>query len=56
MLDWDEPRRRFVDDLRQHGVGVKVIWITENEEAQPDEADLQVITPAMFAQGGIDAL
>jgi uncharacterized protein (DUF58 family) len=56
VLDWDEPRRRFVDELRQHGVGVKVIWVSETEEAQPDEADLQVITPMMFAQGGLDTL
>jgi uncharacterized protein (DUF58 family) len=56
VLDWDEPRRRFVEDLRQQGVGVKVLWISDTEEAQPDEADLQIITPTMFAQGGIDAL
>jgi uncharacterized protein (DUF58 family) len=56
VLDWDEPRRQFVDELRQHGVGVKVLWIAGNEDAQPDEADLQVLTPQMLAQGGIDVL
>jgi uncharacterized protein (DUF58 family) len=56
VLDWDEARRAFVDSLRQAGVGVKVLWISENEEAQATEPDMQVLPPSAFVSGGVDIL
>jgi uncharacterized protein (DUF58 family) len=56
VLNWDESRRRFVDDLRAQGVGVKVLWVSETEEAHADEPDLQVLPPSAFLHGGVDVL
>ncbi len=56
VLDWDERRRHFVENLRQRGVGVKVLWVSETDDAQPTEGDMQVLPPSAFSQGGVDAL
>ncbi|MBB6051302.1 DUF58 domain-containing protein [Armatimonas rosea] len=56
VLDWDEARRSFVETLRQSGVGVKVLWVSETEEAQETEGDMQVLPPSAFASGGVDIL
>lgn len=56
VLDWDEARRAFVDELRQSGVGVKVLWVSETEDAQATEGDMKVLPPSVFAAGGVDIL
>lgn len=56
VLDWDETRRRFVDEFRQCGVGVKVLWVSETEDAQATESDIQILPPSAFTHGGVDIL
>ncbi|WP_395092015.1 DUF58 domain-containing protein [Armatimonas sp.] len=56
VLDWDERRRHFVENLRQRGVGVKVLWVSEAEDAPPTDGDMQVLPPSAFSQGGVDTL
>lgn len=56
VLDWDEARQAFVDELRQHGVGVKILWVSETEDAQATERDMTVLPPSLFDQGGVDSL
>lgn len=56
VLDWDEPRRHFVEDLRAQGVGVKVIWVADREDATALDASVQVVTPSVFQAGGVTQL
>lgn len=53
VLDWDEPRRQFVESLRQHGVGVKVIWVSETDSATTFDPLVRILTPSARATGGI---
>lgn len=53
VLDWDEPRRRFVEDLRAQGVGVKVIWVAESDSATAHDLSVRILTPSALAAGGI---
>ncbi len=54
VLDWDEPRRQFVESLRQRGVGVKVLLISET--AVPADADMEVLSPSVITAGGVESL
>ena len=56
VLDWDEPRRQFVENLRSQGVGVKVIWISESEQAAAHDDSVRVLTPSAFLSEGITVL
>ena len=56
VLDWDEPRRQFVESLRQRGVGVKVLLISEADDARSEGADMQVIPPSRITAGEIDTM
>ena len=49
---WDDDRIHFADELRQRGVGVKVIVVVPTGETAPVEAeDLRVLLSADLAQG-----
>jgi uncharacterized protein (DUF58 family) len=53
VLDWDAPRQAFVERLQQEGVGVKVLWVSESEDAQPSDDFVRVLPPSAFHSGGI---
>lgn len=54
LLDWDEPRRAFVDELRAQGVGVRIALFTDSETVPPfHDPDLRVLTPSMIAAGNV---
>ena len=56
LLDWDEPRQQFVEDLRSQGVGVKVIWVSDSEDAVALDAAVRVLAPSSFLSGGVTHL
>lgn len=56
VLEWDEPRRRFVEELRAQGVGVKVIWVAESEEASAPDPTVRVLVPSAFLGEGVTQL
>ncbi|HVY60771.1 MAG TPA: DUF58 domain-containing protein [Planctomycetota bacterium] len=57
FLDWNEPRRRFIQKLRAQGVAVKVVIACDGKTALPPEADadalgpVPVVTRAAFEAG-----
>jgi uncharacterized protein (DUF58 family) len=54
LLDWDEPRRAFVDDLRAQGVGVRVALIAGSDDSvAPSDPELRLVTPSAIASGTV---
>jgi uncharacterized protein (DUF58 family) len=54
LLDWDEPRRAFVDELRAQGVGVRVALIAmADDDVAPSDPELRLVTPSAVAAGTV---
>ncbi len=54
LLDWDEPRRAFVDELRTQGVGVRVALIAASDDSvPPPDPELRLVTPSAIAAGTV---
>jgi hypothetical protein len=56
FLDWNESRRRFLLGLRQQGVGVKAVIVTDAPCALDPAADAALFGPLpVFARCHFDA-
>lgn len=55
FLDWDTPRQQFVDEIRAQGVGVRIVLITDDDDAPVNFSDpeLRIIPPSAVAAGNV---
>lgn len=49
LLRWDEPRRRLLQRVRDHGVGCRVLLVTNRQDLAKDEATVVRVSPAKIA-------
>ncbi|MFM7321236.1 MAG: hypothetical protein ACKO5K_06905, partial [Armatimonadota bacterium] len=52
---WDESRRKFVDGLREQGVGVRPVVIVPENAPVPEDRDARFLRP-MDVAAGVDHL
>jgi uncharacterized protein (DUF58 family) len=49
LLRWDEPRRRLLQRVRDHGVGCRVLLVTNRQDLAKEEATVVRVSPAKIA-------